>query len=794
MDTRYRDPRETVEARVADLIERMTIEEKVAQLGAVWVSELVVDGRFDADVAAERIPNGIGQITRIGASTGLRADESATLMNGIQRVAVERTRLGVPVLVHEEAVGGFCHRGATTFPQAIGLAATWDPDLLAEIGSVIRAQMMAVGARQNLAPVLDVARDPRWGRVEETYGESPYLCGRMGAAYVGAIQTDDLAGGVVCTGKHFLGYAASMGGRNQAPVHLGPRELREVYAEPFAACIRESGLASVMNSYSSIDGVPCAGSHAILTDLLRDELGFSGPVVADYFAVVQLARNHHTADGPAAAAAQALGAGLDVELPSLDCYRELPELVRRGEVDERVVDTALRRVLAQKFQLGLFEHPYVEPAGALAVFDTDEDRALARQAGARGMCLLTNDGILPLDASGLGKVAVIGPHGDDRRLLQGDYHYPAHLEILFDNPFSRRTADAAANVEQLPGDAGSGEAGRFAPGAFFTPHVTPLEGLRAALGSGVEVVGVRGCSDHDLDDTDFDAAVAAARAADVAIVCVGARSGLTVRDTVGEARDAVSLDLPGAQHALVGAVLATGTPTVLVVVSGRAHTLGDLVDRAAATLYAWLPGEEAGNALADVLLGDAEPGGRLPISLPRHVGQVPLHHDARRRGDRSEFYGDYVDAPRTPAFPFGHGLGYTVFEYSDPEVTAGSTSEPTEVTATVTNAGRRSGDEVVQLYVRDDVASVARPIRELVGFTRIRLEPGASARVTFAVHPSRLAFHDPELRLVCEPGVFTFWVGTSAAATASRTVEVTGATTEYRRTEIVDTVVSTTAG
>ncbi|MGZ8764845.1 MAG: glycoside hydrolase family 3 N-terminal domain-containing protein [Acidimicrobiia bacterium] len=787
MEPHYRDPQRPVAERVDDLLGRMTLEEKVAQLGAVWVSELVVDGSFDPDVALVRIEHGIGQVTRIGASTGLRSDESATLMNEIQRVVIERTRLGIPVLVHEEAVGGFCHRGATTFPQAIGLAATWDPDLIAEIGAVIRAQMMAVGARQNLAPVLDVARDPRWGRVEETYGESAYLCGRMGAAYVGAIQTDDLADGVVCTGKHFLGYAASTGGRNQAPVHLGPRELREVYAEPFAACIRDSGLASVMNSYSSIDGVPCAGSHEILTDLLRDELGFDGPVVADYFAVVQLARNHFTAADKAEAASQALRAGLDVELPSLDCYRELPALVRDGRLDEGVVDTAVRRVLVQKFQLGLFDEPYVEPAAASSVFDGPENRSLARRAGASSFCLLANDGILPLDPARLVNVAVIGPHGDDRRLLQGDYHYPAHLEILFDNPFVQRDDEgAAANEDQLPGDGGS-----FAPGAWFTPHVTPLDGLRVALGPAVEVVGVRGCSDHDSDDTDIDAAVAAAIHADVAIVCIGARSGLTIRDTVGEARDVVSLDFPGAQRALADAVVATGTPTVVVVISGRVHTLDGLPDRAAATLYAWLPGEETGNALADVLLGGEEPGGRLPISLPRHVGQIPLHHDMRSRGDRSEFYGDYVDAARSPLFPFGHGLGYTTFEYSELAVTAGTTSMPTKVGVTVRNTGNRGGSEVVQLYARDEVASVARPILELVGFARLRLEPGASQTVEFAVHPSRLAFHDAEMQLVCEPGAVTFSVGASSTRLRARqTVELRGETTGFRRTEIVDTVVT----
>ena len=378
-DALYRDGKAGIDERVADLLGRMTLEEKVAQLGAVWITSLVTDDEFDPDKAAEQLADGIGQVTRIGASTGLLANESAQLANDVQRVLVERTRLGIPTVVHEEGVGGFLHRGATVFPQGLGLAATWNVELMGEVADVIRTQMLAVGARHNLSPVLDVARDPRWGRVEETYGESPELCSRMGVAYVRGLQTDDLADGVVCTGKHFLGYAYSLGGRNHAPVHVGPRELHEVYAEPFAAAIREAGLASMMNSYSSIDGVPVAASRELLTDLLRGELGFDGTVVADYFAVMQLFLNHRTAVDAEAAAIQSLGAGLDIELPSLDCYQHIPSAVREGRFDEAIVDESCARVLAQKMQLGLFENPYVDSDAALTVFDTPEQRALARR-------------------------------------------------------------------------------------------------------------------------------------------------------------------------------------------------------------------------------------------------------------------------------------------------------------------------------------------------------------------------------------------------------------------------------
>lgn len=782
----YRDADAGVHERVGDLLGRMTLEEKVAQLGAVWITSLVKDDAFDEEAAADALADGIGQVTRIGASTGLLAHESAELGNAIQRVLLERTRLGIPTVIHEEGVAGFLHRGATAFPQGLGLAATWNPALVGEVAGVIRTQMMATGARHNLAPVLDVARDPRWGRVEETYGESPELCARMGVAYVRAVQTDDLADGVVCTGKHFLGYGLSQGGRNQAPVHVGARELREVYAEPFAAAIREAGLASIMNSYSSVDGEPVAASRAILTDLLRGELGFEGTVVADYFAVLQLEINHFTAADHEAAAMQALGAGLDVELPTIDCYRHLPAAVREGRFDEAVIDESCARVLAQKFRLGLFENPYVDPAGAPAVFDTPAQRQVARRAAAEGVVLMANDGVLPLDPA-IASIAVIGPHADDPRLLQGDYHYPAHVEIIFE----RRSIDVldavtggdGTGTEQLPESGGA-----FAAGPYFTPHVTPLAGLRAAL-AGTEITHVAGCADRGDDRSGIPAAVDAAASADVAIVCVGARSGLTPDCTVGEARDAADLALPGVQTELVEAVAATGTPTVVVVISGRVHTLEAEADVANALVWSILPGEEGGSAIADVLTGAVDPSGRLPVTIPKHVGQIPLHHDMRRRGDRAEFYGTYVDLDVEPRFPFGHGLSYTTSEYGEPRAEAGSTTEPTSVAVDVTNTGDRDGTEVVQLYVTDDVASVARPIRELIGFAKVAIPAGESRTVTFTVDPSRLAFHGPDHRVVTEPGTFTFRVGGSAAHGPTIRVALGGPVTEYERRSIVATTV-----
>jgi len=782
---RFRDAALPLEERVEDLLGQMSLDEKLAQLGCLWSTQLVQNDRFDPDFAASKMPHGIGQVTRIGASTGLRPRESAALMNAIQRVAIERTRLGIPLFVHEESVSGLCARDATVFPHGIGLAASWDPALVEQVAGVIRQQMLAVGARLGLAPVLDVARDPRWGRVEESYGEDPLLSGTLGVAYVRGLQTDDLRRGVAATGKHFLGYAMSEGGRNWNPVQLGPRELREVYAEPFAAAIRDAGLATVMNSYASIDGVPVAGSAAILSGLLRDELGFQGAVVADYWSIPQLVRFHRVAADKGAAAVLALAAGLDMELPNFDYYdAPLRAEVEAGRLPIEVVDTAVGRVLRLKFQLGLFEQPYVDVEAVEAQFQTPDQRALARRAAAESVVLLQNDGVLPLGPQ-LRRIAVLGPGADDPRLLQGDYHYPAHQEAIYLK--EPQAGENLIGAEDFTPQAG----GAFAVGPYYTPHVTPLAGLRAALGDSVEIAYAKGCEVLGDDRSGFAAAVEAARSADAAVVVVGGKSGLHRPATVGEGNDATDLELTGVQAELVEAVAATGTPLVVVVLSGRVHTLARVAARANALVYLFPPGEEGGSGLADVLTGAVSPSGRLPVSLPRSAGQIPVHTSYRAGGRVPMFFGDYTDSPAAPLFTFGHGLSYTSFAYEGFTARGGSTSEPVELALTVRNTGGRAGDEVVQLYVRDEVASVARPDQQLVGFARVPLEPGQARRLAFTVHPSRLAFYDPQMRFVTEPGAFTFSVGASSAdIRATATLELSGATAEYRQREVVATQVS----
>jgi len=766
----YRDATATIDDRVGDLLSRMTLEEKLAQLGGAWSTSLLENGAFSAARAQETLAHGIGHLTRIGGATVLTPTESARVANQIQRFLVEDTRLGIPGIIHEESCAGYTARDATCFPQAIGLAATWEPALIEAMTEVIRSQMRAVGAHQSLAPVLDVARDPRWGRTEETFGEDPYLVAQMGIAYVRGLQGSDLAHGIVATGKHFLGYGASEGGMNWAPAHIPRRELLEVYATPFEAVIREAGLASMMNAYSEIDGIPLGASPELLGNLLRDTFGFDGVVVSDYFTVPTLLSYHRVARDEADAARLALEAGIDVELPALHCYgAPLRQALDGGLVRPALVDAAVQRVLRMKFRLGLFEQPYVDVDAATTVFDTAAQRALAQRLAQKSIVLLKNDGVLPLDKA-LESIAVIGPGADSIRLLQGDYHYPAHLEMMFgairDGDLSPRP-DGAVNLAQ-----------------HFVRMVSVLEGIRTKVGSHTEVRHAVGCDVLGTATEGFAAAIEAARGAAVAVVVVGDKSGLTDGCTSGESVDRADLGLPGMQQALVEAVVETGTPTVVVLLNGRPPALPWIAAHVPAVLEAWLPGEEGGAAVADVLFGDVNPGGRLPISLPVTVGQVPVYYAHKPSGGRSNWKGDYVGVSTKPLFPFGHGLSYTRFEYGALEITPpeAQPQDYVRIRVPVTNVGERAGEEVVQLYVHDVVASVTRPVRELKGFARIALAAGEKKTVTFELAVRQLAFYDRRMAFVVEPGTIAVMVGSSSEdIRATGTFEIVGATTEVRR-------------
>jgi len=747
----YRDPGRPLAERVDDLLGRMTREEKVAQLGSAWVFQLAEGTTLSAERAGDVLKNGLGHVTRISGASSLDAEGSARLANEIQRYLMEETRLGIPAIVHEEICSGLMAREATVFPQAIGLASTWDPELAGALGDSVRAQMRAVGAHQGLAPVLDICRDPRWGRAEETFGEDPYLVSRMGVAFILGLQGETLRDGVIATAKHFVGYGASEGGMNWAPAQIPPRELREVYLHPFEAAVRVARVASVMNAYNEIDGVLCAADRDLLTSTLREEWGFDGCVVSDYFSIRQLAEYHRLAPTAEDAAALALNAGLDLELPATDCFGSpLLDALDAGLVAEQTLDDAVRRVLGAKFALGLFDDPYVDAAGAARAAATDTHRRLARHIAQKSIVLLKNDGILPL-APEAASVAVIGPNADAARHLFGDYCYPAHIESLREVLRSGRS-ELSPSLDDLIG---------MEPVELAARSV--VDALRARLGE--RVTFAPGCGVLDTDRSGFDEAVALASASDVAVLVMGDKAGLTDDCTTGEFRDRTSFDLPGVQEDLVRAVLDTGTPVVFVLVAGRPAGSAALHEASAAVVLAWFPGEEGADAIADVLLGDVSPGGKLPISYPRSTGQVPVFYGHKISGGRSHPKGDYVDSPAGPLYPFGHGLSYTTFALSEPavrqEVVAWDASFTAEVT--VTNTGARAGDEVVQLYVRDPQASVTRPVLELKSFLRVELEPGESKRVSFEVPAGQLGFYDRSVSFVVESGQIDVFVATSSA-------------------------------
>jgi beta-glucosidase len=746
----YLDPERTVGERVDDLLGRMTLDEKLGQLGSAWSFELAEHREFSPERAKLLARHGLGHVTRVGGASSYRSEEAALFANAVQRYLVEETRLGVPAIVHEEICSGLMATGSTVFPQAIGLASTWRPDLAESLAETVRVQMRAVGAHQGLSPVLDVCRDPRWGRTEETFGEDPHLVARMGAAFVRGLQGDAIGNGVVATAKHFVGYGASEGGLNWAPAHVGARELRDVYLHPFEAAVRESGLGSVMNAYNELDGLPCAASHELLTGLLRETWGFEGCVVSDYFAVRQLEHYHHLVTDGSEAAAAALTAGIDVELPSTDCYgTPLREALERGLLAERDVDVAVGRVLATKFALGLFERPYVDSEAAALAPDTPQQRVLAQTIAAKSLVLLRNDGVLPL-AGDAGRIALIGPNADDVRNLLGDYSHPAHVELLVE---TERSGGNVFSID-LPDELDFDDPLPIAP--------TVLDALRARLDG--RVAFARGCDVAGTSRSGFDEAVAIAAAADVAVLVLGDKAGLTDDCTSGEGRDRTSLDLPGVQEELARAVLATGTPVVLVLVAGRPCGSAWLHEHCAAVLVAWLPGQAGGDAIADALVGASSPGGKLPITFPRSAGQIPTFYSHKVSGGRSHWKGDYVDAPARPLYPFGHGLGYTTFDLSDAHVDTPRVgwNESILVRARVRNTGGRTGDEVVQLYACDPVATITRPVLELKGFVRLELAPGESKTVTFDVPVGQLGFHDRSLTYVVEPGRFDFFVGTSS--------------------------------
>lgn len=750
-DSVYQNPSHSINERVEDLLKEMTLIEKLAQMGSFWIHQVIDGVVLNHDKAAQLMSNGIGQVTRVGGASNVTPKQSAKLTNSIQKWLLDHTRLKIPAVIHEESCSGYMANGATVFPQTIGVASTWDPQLAEAVGEIIRKQMRAVGAHHALAPVLDVTRDARWGRVEETYGEDPYLVANMGGAYIKGLQGEDIETGIVATAKHFVGYGTTEGGMNWTPAHLPERELREVYLLPFEAAVKEYGLASIMHGYHELDGVPCAANQHLLTEILRGEWGFDGTVVSDYFAIDMLERHHHLAADKREAAKLALTAGIDIELPSTDCFGEsLLAAVENGYVSMDLIDTAVRRLLTQKFALGIFESPYVDTR--VIEFDTTSDRAVARELAQKSIVLLKNDApILPLSKD-IKSLAVIGPNADSVRNLFGDYTYPAHIETLIemqsDNPLGV-TAPEGINVENLED---------------FIPAISILQAIKETVSQETQVTYAKGCDVIGGSHAGFATAVDVAKSADVAVMVMGDKAGLTDDCTSGEARDRAVLDLPGVQQDLVKAIYETGTPIVLVLLTGRPVTLNWMADKVPAILEAWFPSEEGGPAVADVLFGDVNPSGKLPITFPRSVGQVPIFYGHRPSGGRSMWKIDYVETSTQPLYPFGYGLSYTTFEYENLRIETNNPTAGSMVTilVKVTNIGDLAGDEIVQLYTHITRASVTRPLKELKGFKRVSLQSGETRTVKFDINVDQFAYYNIDMRYVVTPGKVEIMVGRSA--------------------------------
>jgi beta-glucosidase len=754
----YKNPAAPVEQRVEDLLSRMTQEEKIAQITTIWTKKgeiLNATGQFDAAKAKQRYPAGIGHFARPNDLSGggnpakeVFRDEKQTvaLVNAIQKWTINETRLGIPALFHEEGLHGYAARGATHFPQSIALASSWDPELLTRIFTVVGREIRSRGVQLVLAPVVDVARDPRWGRIEETYGEDPYLVSELGVAAVRGFQGDSLPlakDRVFVTLKHMTGHGQPEGGTNVGPSNISERVLREYFFPPFAAAVKRGNAQAVMASYNEIDGVPSHANGWLLNQVLRKEMGFQGGVVSDYWGIDDLQRLHFVEPDLLRAAARALKAGVDFDTPDGNAFSKLPEALAAGLVTQAEIDQAVRRMLRLKFLSGVFEAPYADAKYAETITDNAEARALAAEAARRSVVLLKNDGALPLRADALKTLAVIGPNAAVAQ-LGGYSNVPTHA-------------------------------------------IGILDGIRTKVGNKVRIVAAEGVRLTDKGDWNEDEVVLAnaaenrkrieeavqvAKTADAIVLVIGG-SAATSREAWADNHlgDTTSLDLVGEQNELARAMFALGKPVVVVLINGRPQAVTEVAQRANALVEGWYLGQEGGTAMADILFGDANPGGKLPVTIPRSVGQLPLTYNEKPSAHRG-----YLFDSRDPLFPFGFGLSYTTFEIGAPKLSAVKIPRNGSVTVSVDvrNTGKVAGDEVVQLYLRDVVSSVTRPRKELKGFKRVTLAPGASTTVTFTLDPESFALWDKDMKRVVEPGEFQIMSGANSAELKSVTLNVTG--------------------
>lgn len=737
----YQSAELPMEQRIEDLMSRMTLDEKVAQVLSIWNLKkefMTSDGGFVAE-KADLLKDGLGIVcrpseTRFGANLGPR--KNAEFANAMQRYAVENTRLGIPILFHEEALHGQQAPGAVNFPQAIALSCTWDPELVRRVYETIAAEVRARGGHHVLTPVLDVARDARWGRVEETFGEDPYLVTEIGAAAIrgfqgakGRIDSQHVA----ATAKHFAAHGQPENGTNCGPASIPERMLREVFLAPFEVAVKREGVKAVMAAYHEIDGVPCHINKRLLQQILREEWGFRGIIVSDYYAIEQLEELHHVATGKAECAKLAFEAGVDSELPDMNCYPFLKELVLKGKIAEAVLDRSVERILRLKFELELFENPYCDPDLAERITRCADHRKLARFAAEKAAILLKNDDrLLPLDMKKIKRLAVIGPNASG-----------IHLGGYTDEP--RVGIDLLTGIQQKIGHAVQVD---YAEGCRIT------EGYASWFAD--EVIKANPEKNKQL----IAEAVNVAEQADVVILAVGDNEQ-TCREAwkADHLGDRASLELVGEQNDLVRAVAATGKPVVMVLTHGRPFALTAVVDSVAAILDIWYLGEETGPAVADILFGHVNPGGKLTITYPRSVGHLPVFYNKKPSANRGYLFDD-----NTSLFPFGHGLSYTTFKYSNLQISPeiGGVGTTAKVTVEVTNTGSCAGDEIAQLYIHDRVASVTRPILELKDFRRITLQAGEKQTVEFTLTPEKLAFYNECMKRAVEAGEFDIMVGTSS--------------------------------
>jgi beta-glucosidase len=761
----YKDAAQPVAARVEDLLRRMTLEEKVAQMIGIWEKKSDIQdakGDFSPQKASRAFPNGLGQITRpsdkrgvtvSNNAAGVAADavnrtarETADYVNAAQRWAVEQTRLGIPMIMHEEALHGYVARGATSFPQAIALASSWDPSLVERVFGVAAREMRARGANLALAPVVDVARDPRWGRIEETYGEDPVLVSEMGLAAIRGFQGTTLPlqpNKVMVTLKHMTGHGQPENGTNVGPANISERTLRENFFPPFERAVKELPVQAVMASYNEIDGIPSHANKWLLEDVLRREWGYKGSVVSDYFAIKELNTRHKLyGTDMAAAGRRALDAGVDTELPDAEGWATLAQMVKSGKVPQEQVDNAVRRILTMKFQMGLFENPYANARTAEASTATPDAIALAREAAVRSMVLLKNrNNLLPLDPGKVGKMLVVGTHARDTP-IGGYSDVPKHVVSVLEG------------MQQA------------AQGRFSVDYAEGVRLTRSRQWAADKVELVSPAENAPL----MEEAVRKAAQADTILLVLGQNEQLS-REAWADQHlgDRQKLDLIGEQNALASRLFATGKPVVVVLLNGGPLAATYLEANAPAIVEGWYLGQETGNAVADVVLGRANPGGKLPVSIPRSESQLPIfynHKPTARRG--------YLFESTAPLYPFGYGLSYTSFDVGAPRLTKSTIGrdETVRVSVDVANTGRRAGDEVVQLYVRDDEATVTRPVLELKHFQRVTLQPGEKRTMTFDLKPADLAFWNVEMHRVVEPGTFTISAGNSSTALKTTSLTV----------------------